>query len=358
MSILSISPTNTRMFDAEIAAALGDINAAVIVQQLNYWMNKDGVGTIIDGVKYVYNTFVDWVNEQFPWLSVWQFRKAMSLLRSLGIVKVIRHKAKQWNQTNFYTLDCDRLTEFLNRDIATSTEISELCISSPQSDNKQPLDVRDNEISLYRTKITHKKEQQSRVAASSFREENKESYSTKPSSVAHSSASLSQIKENISRTKKNTSKDKNAVKVEQLINNEWKEQIKDLDSAGIPVNKTLIGLLKNHKTEEVVQAIALFKIRKREQQIPNPAGYFTKALKGNWASKSAMTVNSSNIDQASIFRYWYDLARELGYCSGTEMRDNEQWVCLSGSWERWSDAVKRGYSIDYLKKILKRNQGR
>ena len=54
------------MFDAEIAAALGDVNAAIIVQQLNYWMNKDGVGTIIDGVRYVYNTFVDWVNEQFP----------------------------------------------------------------------------------------------------------------------------------------------------------------------------------------------------------------------------------------------------------------------------------------------------
>ncbi len=86
------------MFDAEIAAALGDINAAIIVQQLNYWLNKDGVGTIIDGVKYVYNTFVDWVNEQFPWRErqslscrtsceqarmrpVWQFRKAMSLLR-------------------------------------------------------------------------------------------------------------------------------------------------------------------------------------------------------------------------------------------------------------------------------------
>ena len=148
MSILSTSPTNTRMFDAEIAAALGDINAAVIVQQLNYWMNKNGVGTTINGVKYVYNTFVEWVNQQFPWLSVWQFRKAMSLLRSLSIVKVIRHKAKQWNQTNFYSLDCDRLAQFLSQEIATSTEISELCVTSPQAADNQPLEVSDSDISL------------------------------------------------------------------------------------------------------------------------------------------------------------------------------------------------------------------
>lgn len=66
------------------------------------------MGVIIEGVKYVYNTFVEWVEGQFSWLSVWQFRKAMGLLRSLGIVKVIRHKAKQWNQTNYYILDSDR----------------------------------------------------------------------------------------------------------------------------------------------------------------------------------------------------------------------------------------------------------
>ena len=97
MSILSSSPQDNRLFSAEIAAALGDINAAVIVQQLYYWLNKEGVGTTIGKTKYVYNTFNDWV-KQFPWLSVWQFRKAMKLLRDLEIVKVIRYKAKCWNQ--------------------------------------------------------------------------------------------------------------------------------------------------------------------------------------------------------------------------------------------------------------------
>jgi len=43
----------------------------------------------------------------------------------------------------------------------------------------------------------------------------------------------------------------------------------------------------------------------------------------------------------------------LGYCSGQEIREGEQWVCISGSWEKWGDAVNRGYSLDYLKKIIK-----
>ncbi len=62
------------------------------------------------------------------------------------------------------------------------------------------------------------------------------------------------------------------------------------------------------------------------------------------------------VDKGSIFRHWYDLSKELGYCSGQEMREGEQWVKLSGAWEKWEDAIKRGYSLLYLKKIIKRNQ--
>ena len=81
MTILSTSSQDNRYFNAEIAAKLEDINAAVIVQQLHYWMEKK-VGVVIDGVRWIYNSFESWVRTQFKWLSVWQFRKWMSLLRS------------------------------------------------------------------------------------------------------------------------------------------------------------------------------------------------------------------------------------------------------------------------------------
>jgi hypothetical protein len=100
----------------------------------------------------------------------------------------------------------------------------------------------------------------------------------------------------------------------------------------------------------------LLKVRKREKHIPNIAGYFVAAVKGDWASKQAVEKleTEGEIDISAVFRHWYDLARELGYCSGQEVKDGEQWINLSGSWEKWSDAVERGYSLDYLKKIMKR----
>ena len=299
----------------------------------------------------------------------------MTLLRSLGIVKVIRHKAKQWNQTNFYSLDCDRLAEFINPKIATSTETKQLCVSSPQDDDNQPLEVSNSQLSYIDTKSTSKEEQQSSVAASLLKsnledESNPEKVKDRPAKIT---SSTGENKQQLKSNKQNIDEVKSSTKVEYIVNStarldklaehqrpscsKWKEQIKDLDSAGIPVNKTLIGLLKSYEFEQVENAVALFKNRKREQHIPNPAGYFVKALKENWGSENSANVNSE-VDQAPVFRYWYDLARELGYCSGQEIRDNEQWVCLSGSWEKWSDAVERGYSVDYLKKILKRNQGR
>lgn len=169
MNILATSPTSTRHFDMNIATALGDINAAVIVQQLNYWMQKQGVGVVINGVKYIYNTFVDWVNSQFSWLSVWQFRKAMSLLRSLEIVKVIRYKQRQWNQTNYYTLNSDRLVEFLNSQMAESTETVEMYVSTSQLEGNLTFEVRDPKVSYIETKNTNQKE----TAQQSNRQSNK-----------------------------------------------------------------------------------------------------------------------------------------------------------------------------------------
>ncbi|HEY9766882.1 MAG TPA: hypothetical protein V6C71_00035 [Coleofasciculaceae cyanobacterium] len=147
MSILSTSPVNTRHFDMEIAAALGSFEAAGILQQLHYWTQKEGIGVIIDQAKYIYNTFEQWVKNQFTFLLVWKFRKAMSLLRSLSIVKVIRYRSKEWNQTNYYNLNYGKLREWAE---AQSIEISEMCNSTAQLVKSQTLEMKDSKVSLSR----------------------------------------------------------------------------------------------------------------------------------------------------------------------------------------------------------------
>ena len=373
MSILSTSPTSTRHFDMNIATALGDINAAVIVQQLDYWMQKEGVGIVIQGKKYIYNTFVDWVNEQFKWLSVWQFRKAMNLLRSLEIVNVIRYKSRQWNQTNYYSLDRDRLNKYLKSQMAGGIEIVEMCATTHQDENSQTLDLRDSKVSLYEPKITTKErtteqsgdrqsDKSNLVAAARQNEALKREKSQK-SNNPHSAELIASIAQENSESEPinlNTGKDQNVLEVDFIVNSKWEKLIPLLDGAGVPINKTVTSLLKLYPKEKVESAIALVKARKREQYIPNVSGYFVSALKGDWGSKTLVARGETGdrqlgeIDKATVFRYWYDLARELGYCSGQQVREGEQWICLSGSWEKWDDAVKRGYNLEYLKKIIKR----
>ena len=370
MSILATSTASTRHFDMNIASALGSIEAAVILQQLHYWMQKEGIGVIVNDSKFIYNTFSDWVSQQFRWLSVWKFRQGINILRSLSIVKVIRYKSKQWNQTNYYNLNYQRLKEWAE---AESIEISEMCNTPPQDERNQTLKMRDSDISLYEPKITNQKETAKQelgdrfsrksppFAAASSKSALEEEVNQKGNNL-HSvelTVSPGQKKAQLEPNKSNPSEETNIAEVDYIVNTKWKELIPLLDSTGIPTNRTIKDLLKLYPAEKVENAIALLKARKRESHIPNPSGYFVSALKGDWGAKNLVSEEESDrqIDKGAVFRHWYDLARELGYCSGQEMREGEQFVCLSGSWEKWEAAVSRGYSLSYLKKIIKRNQG-
>ena len=121
MSVLATSPTSIRVFEVNLANALGSSDAATILQQLHYWIQKKKTGIVVKGRKFVYNTFQIWVQQQFIYLTTWKFRKAMNVLRSLSIVEVIRYKSRQWNQTNYYSLNYARLREWAE---AESIEIA------------------------------------------------------------------------------------------------------------------------------------------------------------------------------------------------------------------------------------------
>jgi hypothetical protein len=234
VSILDSSPNNNRFFSAEIAEALSDINAAVIVQQLHYWMTKEKVGKTIDGVKWVYNSFNDWVVEQFKWLSVWQFRKSMNLLRSLDIVLVKRQKSKQWNQTNYYSLNYERLFEFLKWQRAKSTEISEMCVSADQGEENLTLDLRNNDLSFKETKTTFSDLAAKQVAAAPPKKALKtEEIVTKVNEHSEQlTAPNGQENINSVDVQSNIDQGKKVAQVDYIVNKKWKKLIPELDAAG------------------------------------------------------------------------------------------------------------------------------
>ncbi len=304
-NILSTSPLDNRHFSAEIASKLGDINSAVIIQQLHYWLQKD-VGVIIDGIRWIYNSFEAWVKEQFKWLSVWQFRQAMNLLRSLGIVKVIRYKAKQWNQTNFYTLDYDRLHEFLGTESASTKEVKnaetietvDLCNNTPQDEENYTLEMRTAHKSIYDPKSTSVEDQAAKqtVAAPPENEEIKppcepEAKVSQPEVTGH----VQDLKGNSGVGNKSAGQEVSSANCSiKVVNKEWKSHLDQLDSLGVGINATVVKVVKTNGKENVERAIALLKSRKRDGHISNAAGFFVQALKQNWGQEVTKGLFKNN----------------------------------------------------------------
>ena len=138
--ILRSNDQDSRFLSADIAVAF-DPNTALVIQQLHYWIKK-GQGKVIDGVRWIYNTYKDWTSEQLKFFSTWQLRRIFGRLRQLGIVRVKRHWAKHYNQTNFYTLDYDRLVKFVKEKTGVTIEMDELCDSTNRGEDCPQIEVR------------------------------------------------------------------------------------------------------------------------------------------------------------------------------------------------------------------------
>jgi hypothetical protein len=222
MSILSTSPTSTRHFDMKIAAALRDINAAILIQQLHYWMNKKEVGVIIGRSPHA-----ERASSQFA------AAPTETGLREEEIQKRVKSRTIQAPEfdSGVTSLPPQRLTACNGQNQVKSEQIT-----------------------------------------------------------------------------RQINQDKISGEVDYIVNKNWQKQVEDLDSAGIPVNKTVVNLLKMYTPEQVRGAIALVKARKREQHIPNPSGYFVAALKGDWGGKQILAHSESEVevDTAAVFRHWYD----------------------------------------------------
>lgn len=122
MKILSSCPTDCAYHSREIARAIAtysslngsdSVVAAELVQQVHYWMGKQQ-GIIVDGVRWIYNSYKKWIETQFPTISTYCFRKIKNALCDLGILLVDPLKKTQWNQTYYYTLNYERIEKLLD----------------------------------------------------------------------------------------------------------------------------------------------------------------------------------------------------------------------------------------------------
>ena len=357
-------------------------NEARFLQQLHYW-SYSKYGVVIDGIRWIYKSAREWLSEALIGLTEWKLRIAIASLVEKNLIRkeklYVKHHEQEYqapwwnpkNQTYYYSVNYEELQKLIKKAESTGNirfvESTELSV-------EVSLETKVCELSQNRSKITNKripttKQSQSQAvnsesepfAAAGLKKPFKEGENQtdrNPHSDS-STASTDQKKVKSEATQSNPTEEKSSARVDYIVNKSYKDLIPLLDSAGVHINKTIKDLLKMYPSEKVEAAIALLKARKRDHHVSNLSGYFVAALKGDWTSQSLAVEESGDreVDKGAVFRHWYDLSRQLGYCSGQEVRNGEQWICLSGSWERWDSAVKRGYSLQYLKKILKLNSG-
>lgn len=74
---LFIDKSKTLIINTDLALVLGDLNEAIVLNQLNYWLgiNRKAGKNFIDDRYWVYNSYSDWKAKEFPYWSEKRYRE-------------------------------------------------------------------------------------------------------------------------------------------------------------------------------------------------------------------------------------------------------------------------------------------
>lgn len=118
-----------------LAAQIG-LNEALVLQQLHYWLKKSKHEH--DGRKWVYNTLGEW-QTQFPFWSEDVLQRTMKSLVGQGLAVVHKFSKSNWDRTNWYSIDYERLEVYENKsvEILARCEEKRLSIAANRRDRSR-----------------------------------------------------------------------------------------------------------------------------------------------------------------------------------------------------------------------------
>lgn len=135
MSLLM--PSRPIVINPDLAYSIG-LNEAIALQQVNYWLKETTSGLERDGVRWIYNTNEQWL-EQFPFWSESTLKRTFTRLKSLGVLKVEQLNKSQRDMTNFYTINYE--SELLDEVKVTKSKSSKCTLPSGQNEPMEEVKV-------------------------------------------------------------------------------------------------------------------------------------------------------------------------------------------------------------------------
>jgi len=131
---LFITNSNTRVFNVDIACAIG-LKEAIVLQQIQYWIDikkktpKNYKDSFHDGYWWVFNTYAEW-QEQFPFLCLRTIKTIFKHLETEGYIIVGNYNKIGYDRTRWYRINYDKLEKSVKK-YQESKEIQESAKLAP-----------------------------------------------------------------------------------------------------------------------------------------------------------------------------------------------------------------------------------
>ena len=135
MSLLM--PSRPIVINPDLAYSIG-LNEAIALQQVNYWLKETTSGLERDGVRWIYNTNEQWL-EQFPFWSESTLKRTFTRLKTLGVLKIEQLNKSQRDMTNYYTINYE--SELLDEVKVTKSKSSKCTRPSGQNELMEEVKV-------------------------------------------------------------------------------------------------------------------------------------------------------------------------------------------------------------------------
>lgn len=136
MSLLM--PSRPIVINPDLAYSIG-LNEAIALQQVNYWLKETTSGLERDGVRWIYNTNEQWL-EQFPFWSESTLKRTFTRLKTLGVLKIEQLNKSQRDMTNYYTINYE--SELLDEVKVTKSKSSKCTLPSGQNEPMEKVKVK------------------------------------------------------------------------------------------------------------------------------------------------------------------------------------------------------------------------
>ena len=114
---LFVDKSKTLIINTDLALVLGDLNEAIVLNQLNYWLgiNKKAGKNFIDDRYWVYNSYSDWKARDFPYWSEKTIQRTFTRLENKGVVVSANYNKLAIDKTKWYTIDTEKLQELVDK---------------------------------------------------------------------------------------------------------------------------------------------------------------------------------------------------------------------------------------------------